>query len=249
MSNVWAPGTGSAAGNLPGGFAVAGEVVSDILKNFGGYLLAGLGMFVAMLPVVMVMVVVAYVPILGAIFAADALGEDLASLLLLAGILLSVVIALGLGATIIAPMQASLMRAMWGYQVRGEPLTFGSAFSTFRDDYMTVVLAYLALQGAVLLGLMFCYVPALIVAFLLHWVTPAVVIHRRSVGEAFGQSFRHAKENAGWTLGVMLVGVLITLVSSYVPLIGALLTPVLYSAYVLKLYRAAFGDGPEPQIS
>ncbi len=134
MSNVWAPGQGSAARELPGGFAVAGEVISDILKNLGGYLLAGLGMFVGLLPIVMVILVIVYLPILGAVFAIDSVGEDLASIIILAAGAFAVVAMLVLGAAVIAPLQASLMRAVWAYQTRGEPLTFGSAFSTVRED-------------------------------------------------------------------------------------------------------------------
>jgi hypothetical protein len=145
-----------------------------------------------------------------------------------------------------APLTASLYRAMWANLTRSEALGFGAAFSTALQDLGRILGYNVIMAAAVLVGLMFCYVPALGVSLALHFALPELVVHRVSIGEAIALSVRHVRENLSWSLGAWALGMALIVVCSQIPLVGMALGPVLYANYQLRLYRAVFGDGGAP---
>lgn len=257
MANAQEPG-----GALPPLGDLFNESFQDFGQNIGGYLLATLGVMLVAFPVTMVltmvgMVVMYAVIILGIVGSAvggAALGEasqDAAGLMAVFGsfgsmfagfFVMALFVSLGVGLT--APLNASLERAIAAHQ-RGEaPLEFNAAFKTMGEGFMSAVTAQLLVTGASLLGVFFCYVGALVPLVLFSFVMPMVALHRKGAFEALSRCARHAMAHPSEHLTFGLVYFGMTLVASYVPIVG----PAFMRGLKVRAYRKFFGDGAEPNM-
>ncbi len=245
-------------GSLPPIGALFSETFDDLIKNIGPYVLAAVGFFVVVMPVGMVAGMIGmvgmYVVLFGGIIGSAALGQaagdsDVGGLITAVGSLGSFGLAfvafaffIAVSSAVGAPFGASLNRAIAAHQ-RGEgTLAFNSAFSTATQDIGSslVVAALVAFAG--LLGMLFCYVGALVPAVLFSFAPTMVALHRQGALAAFSRCARHAMANPGEHVVWALVYLGSAMVSAYIPVIGT----AFLLALNVRAYRKVFGDGPEP---
>lgn len=222
--------------------------MQEFLRDLGPYAMAGFGYMVVLLLAVLLMMG----PIFGGIGVSIALGAAgqeggggaelgaIPAVLIAAGSLFAVVLML----TVTAACTASLMRGIAAHQ-RGEvALRFGSAFASARQRLGATVGAMLAVGSLTLLGMLFCYLPGLVVAFLLWLAWPLVVLHQSPVGVALRLSLAEVRSDLGWHLRAFGFYLLINLVAQYVPVLG----PIFAQAFLVRVYRELAGDDPAPHL-
>ncbi len=233
-----------AGAGLPPVGDLFGRLAKDVQASLVPHLMAGLGYAMVQLPLVILAVLVIY----GGMFAGmywglENLSEDELGLAMMAGAMAGLsVVAVPL-MILMPPLTASLYRAVYAWQARGEPLGIGAAFSTATQDLPRVYLATFTIGMVIFLGMLMCYLPGLIAAFALHFAYMRVVIHRRGVLDGIQDSWVHVADHAGWNLGVFAIGFAISFALSNIPLIGVILAVVLATSWNLHAYRAAY---PEP---
>jgi len=252
---------------LGGVDADLGGLINDSVRQFskdiGPYILAGMGQFAVVVPVSMIAGMVAYfgvvvgmmggwvVGIIAMALLAQLgdLGAALGAVVMVAspfiGMALVLLPILPVVAAIVAPVQASLMRAIAAHQRGEQELSVSSPFDTATQDLARVVITSILLTGLTLVGLLFCYVGALAVPILFGFVHTLVVLHRRSPMEAFAIQFRHllAHGNQHLMLGVLQIA--LGMIAGFVPVIG----PMFMADMQVRAHRKLFGDGPEPVVS
>lgn len=242
--------------------ALFSETLADVTENIGGYAKAGVGLFAVVLPVSMILGILAMLGMyfvmivggIGSVVAGAAIGEAtadqnvgglIATLGMTGSFALSFVALFGLIALIsaaLAPISASLMRAIAAHQ-RGEaPLDFGSAFSTMGQDIGSTCLVMGLSVTASFVGMLFCYVGFLVPAILFGFAPSMVFLHRRGALDAFRRSARFAITKPLEHLVYMIVMFVTSMVAAYVPVIGA----IFVMALSVRAYRKIFGDGHEP---
>ncbi len=248
-------------GYTPSVTDLASSAISDVTDNLGPYALAGLGLSLLNIVVLFIAIPLTYLGVgfgvmagmfgggaigIAALAVNETLGLILTSFLPFIGMFVGMMLpiaALSIGLTFItAPVGASMYRAIAERQRGGEELTIASAFSSLGTNVVGVIGTTLLFLLFFIPGIMMCYIPGFIVSFALHWAIPAAALHNRSPLEAVMQSIKHVQENTLWHLGFWGLGIAIAMISGYIPVIGQM---VLFS-YIIKGYRAAFGDGPEP---
>ena len=249
--DVW---EGSTAGSapmdaaLPSVMDVLVETFEDYQEHLSGYMLAGAG-------VVLVMVPLSLLSVFG-LLAALVLG--MAPGLITDDELLTVVGSIGgyglgltglilLNVVVFAPMQASVGRAIADRIAEHHTLDIGAAFSTWSTDIGKVIGAHLFVSLLVMLGMVFCYVPGLVAAVMLGFVVPAVIVHRLSPVAAVRLSIRHASEHLAWHLGYFVVCFGIAMACSYIPFFGVALTVTFLQSFQLRCYIGIFGFEPLPE--
>lgn len=252
-SDVWAGGTDNPSSRnpdagLPNVTDLASRTWTEIQQDFGSFLLPGL------------------IPVIGAQFAGFAMifaiygGMGLGALpgilvddelVALAGSMVGLFGgtfgSMGLLLLVMAPIQASMYRAVWKYLETGEKMGIGSPFSTYTQDIGRVLAYQLIVFAASFVGALMCYVPALIAGAALMFAGPAIYIHRLGIGEAIGLSVRHLMKHPGWHLGFFGISFLMSIGASFVPIIGMMLLTTAYPLFVLLAYRHVFGTGDAPQ--
>lgn len=250
--DVWAPSEATAedggpkgpaedSGKLPDVVNLLSEVFDDLMANFVGYLLSGVGIAVVAMVAVFVMLGL----IFGGMFGSAVLGQVLGyskviSMLGMVGAMAGyLVVILGL-VVVTAPMSASIARAVLAHQEEGVDLTVTASFSTFTVDLVQVVLLTVITFALGMVGVLFCYVGALVVALFLSFAFPAVVVHRLSAMDAIALSVRHVRENLVWHLGFWGLGMAILLAGQAIPLVGMLIGLPIFYAYQVKAYTRVF---------
>jgi uncharacterized membrane protein len=224
--------------------ALITRLIDELKARFFGYLLAGLGYFVALFAAILVLIALMGV---GAVPGAVMEDENVLTIGLLASGLLLYTPGILFVTLVLGPgMNASLMRAMWSAWHDDGPLGFGSAFATFSENLKNVVIVTLLYQLAVLGGMLLCYVPGILLAVALCHGPPLVVLHGVAPVEALQMSFDKVKANAGYhAIGVVLM-LVATMVCEFLPLVGVLLMIPVQLAMVLMMHEAMFGaDGPQ----
>ncbi len=246
-------------GRLPEHAKLLSAALQDLMDNIGPYVLASLAQTVIVLPVVFVFIFVIYavigvgavVGIGGMVALASVVGDDYAGLVLGLGQLVMFfamfltifAMAAGLGA-LLAPLSASLYRAVVKHQ-RGEgKLEFGSVFSTITENVGGVMMVQVGLSLAVMVGAMFCYVPGIAVAFLTAFAAPLVYVHGRTPLEAVTIAVNHTKNHLAWHAIWFAMMLVVGIAASYVPILG----PAFLLALQVRAYRELFGDGEEPVL-
>jgi hypothetical protein len=249
-SDVWTSPSeaGVSSEQLPAGSDLLSKTLNKVMQDFGSFLLGGVIPGVIALFGAFPAVLFLYLFIgLGA--APGMVMEDETTMMVgIVGGTLVGMTGMMVGFTaVLAPMQASLYRAVWAYLETGEKLTVGSAVSTFRQDLVRVILYQLAMLGLVGMGAMFCYVPGLLVAAALSFAGPAIYIHRLRIGEAISLSVGHLQRHPTWHLIYFLWSTVVMLVVQYIPFLGYLLVFTVHPVFVLMAYRAIFGNGALPR--
>ncbi|MBN2194465.1 MAG: hypothetical protein JW751_16730 [Polyangiaceae bacterium] len=228
---------------------VFNETMQEFMRDLGPYALAGLGFMVVAMGLALVIMLLYGAVIMVAVIADSAnqasggSGEAMSALVLV-GMSVGIIGLVLVLSVVSAAFYASLLRGIAAHQ-RGEAaLGFGTAFSTARQRLGASVGVTVAVMTLSVLGALFCYVPGLIVAFLLLLASPLVMLHGLPVGAALRRSAREVRSDLGWYLRFFLVYLLVTMVAQYVPVIG----PMFPIALLVRVYREIAGDGPEPVL-
>jgi len=244
--------------------ALFSETLTDVMNNIVGYLMLGLALMAVAVPVGIIASIISLIVLYGVmgigVFASvaggsaleDATGDqDLGGMigalgsmgsiafafLLFVGLLLFLTAAMG-------PLSASLYRAIAAHQ-RGEgTLSFGAAFSTITQDIGATMGAVLLVTLCTLVGVLFCYVGALVPAVLFTFALPMVALHRKGAFEALQRCARHAMAHPSDHGLFVLCYFGVSMVAAYIPLLGQ----VFVLAFAVRAYRKMFGDGPEPVV-
>lgn len=251
-------------GGIPSIGALFSETLTDLTQNIAGYLMAGLALIVVVVPIAMIASTVGVVglyAVMGVGVFASALGgaaigeatgdSDVAGLVTMFGSLGSSLLAFAVFFVFIAgltgamaPISASLYRAIAAHQ-RGEaPLTFGGAFSTVRQDVLSTAGALFLTTGATFVGLLFCYVGAFVPAILFSFAFTMVALHRKGAMEALSTCARHAMARPGEHATFVLAYIGTSLFASYIPVLGHMFMLSL----AVRAYRKMYGDGAEPVL-
>ncbi len=264
-ADPWAPGldatpetraTTAAAPTAPGALPDVVEVLTEVLQdardNLVGYLLSGVGVMVLAVGIVVAVMVLF---IAGAIVPAvltQVLGmpAELGTVLTLLAMLATYVLAIFGIVLVTAPMSASIARAVLAHQ-RGEaPLGVTASFSDLFTDLGQVLLLTLISGVLSFVGMLFCYVPALLVSLALGFAFPAIIVHRKGAIAAITLSFQHVRDHFQWHLGYWGLGLAILFIGQAIPLVGPMLSLPVYYGYQLKMYTLLYGDGaPEPSAA
>src|SRR5687767_9164503 len=160
MDDVFTPSeaTGSSGAPKPNVIDLASRAASEVGKNPAGYLLAGLVPTVVAITLTVLAVFGAYgfmfAGMVPGVFSDDPDEGFLIGLGIGLGVMFPLILLAMLG---VAPMQASLYRAVWRSITAGEPLTIGSATSTFGQDLGRVLGFTVLYAVAMLAGAMLCY--------------------------------------------------------------------------------------------
>jgi uncharacterized membrane protein len=251
-------------GGIPSLGALYSETLTDLTQNIQGYLMVGLALLAVVFPISMVGTMVGMIAmyaVMGIGVFASALGgsaigeatgeQDLAGIVTMFGSAGSIFLGfalffalIGLLTAAIAPVSASLYRAIAAHQ-RGEgTLTFADAFSTVRQDIVPTATVMLLVTGMTIVGVFFCYVGALVPAILFSFAFSMVALHRKGAMEALKICARHVmarpSEHALFVLAYMGTA----MVAGYVPLLGHMFL----IALAVRAYRKMFGDGVEPVL-
>ena len=251
-----------AGGELPDVGKILTESFSEFGENLGPYLMAGLGHFLVVLPVVFVTVILVYTVIFGGMFGTMILGtmvsvalaevsQSLGDIGIMLTSVLSMIVPLvlmfgliGLIGALMAPLHASLIRSIAAHQRGEEQLTFGSAFSHATDNLVSVVLVAFATTCISLALLTMCYLPALAVPVLLPFAGTLVALHGRGATNALRTAFKHSTGNLSWYVMFGLLTFAGGMVAGYVPVLGAMFM----ASFHVRAYRYVFGDGPETAV-
>lgn len=222
-----------------GVFDALSRSFEDLFAHFGGYLLAALPLFLAILGIVFVFVGVLFVMVFGMI---AVIGEnDLAFVAFMLGFY-----ALFLPAILVLQgLVLSIYRVMLAHE-RGadDALTFGFAASQLVTRWLVGDVVLVVLVGLVtFVGLLFFVLPGLLAGLVLANAMAVRVVEETSPVETIKRTLQHAFDGAlGWHLGLgFLVGI-VAAVAQYVPLIGALIALTLTAKAHLTAYRAKYGD-------
>jgi hypothetical protein len=252
-----------AGGEVPDPAKLLSETLAELVDHVGPYLLAGLGQLVVVFPLTLVAVFLGYLVIGGGMFgvmfggmlAGAAVGqasEGLGGLVMILTQLLAFAVPIvGFGALImgmiavLAPLSASLTRAIAAHQRGEKELDFSASFSTATQDIGRVIIAGLIIGAAVTVGMMMCYLPALLVPLFLGFTTTFVALHRRSGLEAARINLQHVMANPGPHLTFGLLYLVMAMFSGYIPILG----PMFVASFHVRAYRTLYGDGEEPVIA
>ncbi len=239
----WAGTDAIAPSDLPTISKLFDDTLADVKDHFGGYAMAGVGFAAVQLPLTLVSIIGAYALIFASVIPGmQANDDEMVTMGLLGGTGVAILGLTLLFGLVFPPLQASLLRAVWAHQSRGEPLTLSAAFSTATHDLPRVYATVFLLGTASIIGMVLCYIPALIAAFLFHFAWVLAIVGRRSPFEAMRMSFEHVFSNLGWNLKIWGVVLLATLLLSNVPLIGTAAAILCGAAFTLRAAKAAFPD-------
>lgn len=252
-----------AGGRMPDVSKLLSETMEEFKDNFAPYLLAGLGQMVVALPVILVTIFVGYFVVFGGMMGlsfggilvgaaiGEAVSQDIGGIVALLAQLAAVTVpfalffgVLGLGLALLAPLNASLLRAVAAHQRGEKTLDFGSTFSTATQDLVRVIGIGLVMSMLVMVGLMMCYLPAMAVPLLFGFATPLVALHRRAPIEATRTALGHVLAHPQPHLMLGLITLVMTMFAGYLPVIG----PMFVLAFHIRAHRQIFGDGAEPVL-
>ncbi len=251
-------------GRLPAFGTLLGDTLNEMMENLGAYAVVGAVHFGIVLVVILIALLIAYLVMFG-VFALGLFGgvgggtalteagapEALATLVGVGGPVLGAFggvvgsfLVIGPAFLLLAPMNASILRAVAAHQRGERPLDLGAAFGTLTRDLLSVVLVVAGYGVLVFLGLLFCYLPAFLPMFLLAFASTLVILHRRGAATALSTAARHALAHPKWHGTYLLVTVGLGMVAGQVPVLG----PMFLFALHARAHRELFGDGPEPVV-
>ncbi|MEZ4234635.1 MAG: hypothetical protein R3F59_00400 [Myxococcota bacterium] len=252
-----------AGGELPDLGALFNETLAEFMDHLGPYVLAALGQFLVAVPVGIAMVVVLYVLMIFGMFGVMLggfglgavlmqLSEGLGAIVMLLGYvasifspLASMVPVLVLTVVLLAPFNASLVRAVAAHQRGEKVLDLSAAFSTVTQDLVSVVLVALAVGTLVGVGLMLCFLPAMAVPLVIGFASSMTALHHVGAVRSLRDNVGHVLAHPTWHLTFGLVYIALSMVAGYLPLIGSMFVVALH----VRAYRRVFGDGDTPVLT
>ncbi len=244
-------------GEIPDPVKLLQDTLKELTDDLVPYLMAGLGQMVITIPLTLVMVFMIYFVMFGTLFGGaligaiagamvgEVAGEEAGGLVFGVVYILSFVVMLGLivglsallGA-LIAPLNASLVRRMAKHQRGDRVLDFSSAFSDAKENIISTMVVTALVGLVVTVGLMFCYVPGIIAAFLMMYAGTLVFLHRKSPFTAIKTSAQHFMAHLKFHAVYSLLHFAAAMVAAWVPLIG----PMFLLALHVRTHRTLFGD-------
>ncbi len=237
------------------------QLLQDSLKEFTDdlvpYLMAGLGQMVVTIPLTIIMVFVIYFvmfgtllggALVGAIAGAvvgEAAGDEAGGLVFGLIYLLSFVLMFGLIAglsamlgALMAPLNASLVRRVARHQRGERVLDFSAAFSDAKENILPTMIVTALVGLVVTVGIMFCYIPGIIAAFLMMYAGTLVFLHRLSPVNAMVTSAKHFTGHFKFHGIYSLLHFAAAMAAAWIPLMG----PMFLLALHVRTHRALFGD-------
>ncbi len=232
------PALARGPGDLSDPMAVPNLVMADVKAHLGPYVLAGLGYLVATFGFIGVVLAVLFGSMAPGILAED---ETLAMVGMGIGFTAYVVGILGFGFVVAPLMNASLLRALDEQRRGGAPIGFTSAFSTMRQGAGRVIGFYLLGQLAVLVGMLFLYIPGIVAAVVTTFALPIVVFEDVAPVTALQLGWKHLKAHPMWHVPLWLL-MFIGIVLLEFSIVGLVLIYPVMVAFQLFAYRVAYGD-------
>lgn len=221
------------------------EVFEDFRDNFVDRTVSGLGLMLASMVLIGVGLVLLYVPMGLGMFVGVVLDDELVAMLgSLVGVLVGVLAMLLVVTVPLMPLYASLGRAVLRNLDEGSDLGFSAPFETMTQDLGKVLGTSALVMLATFGGLMFCYLPGIIAGIVTGLAIPGVIVHRLGPVDAVKRSVDHAMENPVWHLGFYAVTMGITMVLTYVPVIGLALVYPFVLSFQIRAYVRIFGREP-----
>lgn len=235
------------------------ESLDEFVKHIGPYALAGVGQLLVSIPILLISIVLLYILIIAGVFGSAIAGGGIAMILpselapigVLIGLLIGVCVIVGTIllflttlTTIMAPFNASLMRAVAAHQRGDAELTLGAVFSTATTSLISVIGGGLLLGLLTMILLSFCYIPVLLVPLLFGFATALIALYGEGAIGGLKAAFSHAKGNLKWHAIYMLCHMGIMLLANNIPVVG----PMFVIALHVRATRIVFGDGPHPVL-
>jgi hypothetical protein len=252
---------------LPGGHLPDhGKLLTDTFAEFGEsigpYLLAGLGQTLVIVPVTLVGVFGIYVcaggSAMGALVAGAMVAESveasagsgvggivalIAALAPAAVAAVALFLVIGMMAAIMAPISASMTRAVAEHQRGdGRTLDISASFSTLMQEPGKVITVALMQTALAFVALPFCILPALVVGMFTWFAAPLAALHDISAREALSLSVRHVREHLTWHAVFFALFLGLGFIAANIPVLG----PAFLVALCVRAHRELFGDGEQP---
>lgn len=214
------------------------ELAGDFQKRFATYFLGGLGIGLVTLPLTFVAVFLLYGGMFGGMVPGIMMeDEDIMLGGMVGGMLLGLLAMVAMLVVVLAPLQASLARAMVAHFDGEEDLSLGAPFSTATEglpNLLTFTVVH-TVVGFVLT--LFCYLPGIVWYALTDFAWCRVVLDGESAVEALGNAIAHVREHPVWHLTYFVILVAAALIVSYIPLIGTFLAPSVTIGWRVYAYR------------
>lgn len=218
------------------------ELFEDLQKRFVVYFLGGLGIGMVTLPMVFVGIFLMYGGMFGGMVPGIMMNDEGVMMLgMFGGMFLGLFALIALSVGIMAPMQASLARNMWDFMDGGEDLTLGAPFNRATEN-LGPTLVYIL--GHMVVGTfltMLCYLPGIVWFFLTDLAWCKVVLEGEKPVDAVKWSIGHVQENPSWHVGYFLLLVGMSILLSYLPLIGYFIAPSVTMAWRVYAYGRMMG--------
>jgi hypothetical protein len=221
--------------------AVVKDAYQDVRKHLGTYFKAGLGLFVAILLVVIGSCIVSALPLLPLLMT-----ENELVLMGSIGVAALVFIVCNLVISFVyAPCYlASLLHGVALHRGHGTPLTFKTVWKHPPPNKRDIVLVYLGVQLIVSIGIVFCILPGLVLALLTAYAFPLVALYRMKPMTAIKASIDQVQEDFSWHLifwGLTAVSVMLF---AWIPILGTFLAQSVIFRLHLGATENTFGQAP-----
>lgn len=233
---------------MPSALDLMIEVLDDVKAHPKDRFWAMAGAGVVLAPA-MVFVTLALVGYSIAVVAASILADQNIGLYLLglvggsAAFLLTLSVGVGI---LVAPIQASLGRAVLRSMEDGSDLGTWAAYESATDDFASVMGVVGFVTVLATLGLFFLYVPTLLVLWGFGLALPGVLVHRLGALAALRRAWEHAVGQPVWHLSLAGVSWGLMMLFANLPVIGYPIGIYLSTAVQVRAYVAVFGRAEAP---
>jgi hypothetical protein len=211
------------------------ETIEDFKENWAAHGLAGLGLMLVLMPAIMIIIAVGYLPFV----IAAILGSDVG--LILAVLWMLPVLVIGIAAVSGPAMYALFSAENSHLEGDADALGIGSVFSRLIERPIGAIGYQLSSSGLGVIGVFFFIIGAFIVQIALSFALPAMVVHRMGVIAAITRSASHMKDHFVWHLGFWGLGFVVMTIAGNIPFVGYAFGMPFLACYMLRGYRAVFG--------
>jgi uncharacterized membrane protein len=215
----------------------------EIASHLVSYFMAGLGFLIAILLLVVGVSIVSALPLL------PLLAIENQPIAIACMVLSGAVAAIGL--TVISVVKApcymaSMLIGVTLHHREGIPLALNTVWKHYPSNQRDVVLVYLGVQILTAIGVLFCVLPGLVLAFLTAYALPLVALYKMSPVEAIKSSISAVRAAPGWHLLFWLISGVSVMLFAWVPVLGSLLGQVVLWRLLIGASENTFGP---PRVS
>lgn len=215
--------------------------VEDLQAHALRYLLAGTGIAVVSVPLMVTVIGGSYALVLGVIFGGIALDDPDAIVLGSVAATFASLALIAVASLVVVPLQASLLRAIDRHFAASgvdSELGFGSAWESPTQDLGTILLFSTTQAVVAGTGLMLFYLPGLLFIALTDLAWPHLVLERQGIGAAYRFSFESARTHTSWHLGYVVLLFSLSMILPYIPILGLFVTASVLAAWRVIAFRA-----------